>query len=475
MAQKSVTSGFLWKTMEQYGVIGTQFILQMFLARILNPEDYGVVAIVIIFVSLSNIFVQSGLGTALIQKKEINEVEISSVFNFSFVIAAFLYILLWILSPYIANYFNMPELKSLLKVASSSIFFNSLNSIQSAILTRELKFKTFFFSSLISLIVSGSIAVVLAIKGFGVWALVFQQVLGCFLTCIVLTYNTRWLPKRHFQLKKISQLLNYGWKVLAVKLVDEIFVQIRTFVIGKTYNSRSLSFYNRGMQFPNLLVKSIDGSLRSVLFPVLSKNQDDPTSIRRLVSTVLSLSTFIVFPLLTLLAFTSPFLIELLLTKKWLGCVPLLQIFCVYFATWPIITCCEQVLYATNKTTTLVKIESIRKILDLFTLFVTVSLGVNYIALGVVVVSLLSIPIYVFSIHKQIDYSIFQILKDISASLFISIASGLAMWVINLDLDIILVLFSKLLIGALAYLFMSSIFNKTVFSNFISQVKRLKH
>ena len=431
MRRESATRGFAWKTFEQFGVMAIQFVLQLVLARILMPEAYGVVAIVTIFSSFINIIMQCGLSSALVQKKQITDIEISSIFNISFLVGVFLYVALFLLSPFIAIFFKMDDLKVLLRVLSISVFPGLFSSVQTALLRRKLQFKAVFFASLISVSLSGVIGIVMANYGYGAWALVGQQLsYGISFSAILFMWE-RWYPKFVLDIKCVKPLFQYGWKVLLTNLIDDFVINLRSFVIGRKYDANSLAFFNRGKSFPDLLIRSINGSMQAVLLPVLSLEQDNEVRMRELVRICISVSTFAIYPLLTLMAFCAPTLIPFLLTEKWMPAVVYLQIFCLYYASWPITTSNIEALYAKGASGLVLKLETIRKIVDVLILCISMHFGMDGIAWGVAVVSILSVPLYLLPAQRQIGYSIGRQLRDISANIFISLILGVYVYFLN--------------------------------------------
>lgn len=413
MAQKNATVGFAWKTMEQYGVMGIQFILQLMLARILEPEVYGVVAIVMMFIAFSNVFIQKGFSTALVQKKEISKEDISSVFYVSLVIAAFFYSLIFFSASAIAGFFNMPELVGLLRVMCIGLFPGVYSSIQNALLRRDINFKVAFFASTISVSVSGGVAIWMAYHGYGVWALAAQQLIYCFLVVIVQYFQCRWYPMLHCNLNRVKYFWSFGWKVLVTGLINEIFVELRTMIIGKMYTKADLSFYNRGRQFPHLLMNSINGSLQAVLLPKFSTVQDNKTVICNMLKISISTSYFVLMPILVMLAFCAEPLVSVILTDKWLPCVPFLQLYCLYYVAWPLTSSCTQAIYAVGHSGIIMKLEGFRKTLDVLALLISVQFGALWIAVGAVLVELITFPLFVLPLRRLIGYSVWKQVREL--------------------------------------------------------------
>lgn len=423
MAKREVSNAFLWKALERYCVMGINFLLQLLLARLLSPNDFGVVAILGIFISFSNIFVQSGLSTALVQKKEIKDSEISAVFNFSLLIAIFIYLLIYASAPFLSNFFGMPALSSQLRILSLTIFPYFFNSLQTSLLRRQLKFKSLFICTCLAIVISGVSAVLMALKGLGVWALVLQQFIYSIAISLSLFYFVRWLPRPNFHFKEIRSMIDYGAKVLATSLVNEFFVELRTIIIGRMYNPAALAFFNRGRSFPDLGTKSIVNSLQAILLPVLAQHQENKDIQKNVVRKTILIGSFIVWPLLGIICICGRPFISLCLTDKWLPCVFYIYVFSVYFASWPIETVNLQLFYANGKSGTVLRLESFRKVFDLAILLATMWFGVKWIALGASVVSIISLPVYMYPAGKDIGYGIRHQLLDVIPCLTITAVS----------------------------------------------------
>lgn len=453
MSGQTASNGFIWKSLEQYSVIVIQFILQIILARIIEPSAYGIVAIVNVFISFSNVIIHSGFSVALVREKKIDREDIDSVFNCSLSVAVLIYIVIYFTSPLIAKYYHLSVLSPLLRILGLGIFLHILSSIQIALFMRKLKFKSMFYATLISIVVSGVISIFLALNGWGVWSLAAHQILSAIISIIVLYHKEKWFPHLYINFKRINKLISFGWKVFLTNIVDELFANIRTLVIGKKFNSATLSYFNRGRSLPDLLVKSINGSLQAVLLPVLSSNQEKKDVIKAVLKKTITISCFVLFPLLTILATCGENIIMLLLGKKWLPATFFLQVCCIYFATWPLITSNTQALYATGHSETVLKIESIRKSIDILILIATIPLGIKAITYGMALVSILSVPLYLSQTNKICGYSALQQYKDIVGAVLLSIGTGLCVMLINnLKINYIGLLLIKIVVGLTFYI-----------------------
>ncbi len=410
--------GLIWKFLERVGSQGISFVVSLVLARLLMPSDYGVIAMITIFISLANVFAQCGLGTALIQRRDIENDDFSSVLVLSCMIAIVIYCLLFISAPYIAGFYGMPILSPVLRVLALKVLIAPFTSVQESIVSRNMQFKKLFYSSLGAALPSGVIGIVMAGLGFGVWALVAQQLSEAFFMFVIMWVTVRWRPRLVFRVKRVKVLFSYGWKILLSKLIDTLYLNIRSLIIGKLYSSDMLGFYDKGWQFPAFITTNIDGSIQSVMLPVLSKVQEQKQQAKAIMRRSITLSSFLMFPLMAGLAACAKPLITLVLTDKWLPCVPFLQIGCAVFATQPIHTANLQAINAMGRSDIFLKLEIIKKIFGLAVIAVTAPMGVYAIALGSVFAGVVSTLINAFPNKRILNYGYIEQIKDLLPSLF---------------------------------------------------------
>ncbi|MDD2494669.1 MAG: lipopolysaccharide biosynthesis protein [Tissierellia bacterium] len=448
-----VLSGLLWKFMERGGTQGIQFIVQIILARLLLPGDYGIIALVIIFTSIASVFVQSGLNTALIQKKDADEVDFSSVFYLSFSIALIIYIILFFVTPYIAKFYEIPQITPVFRVLSFTLFFGAFNSIQNAVISRNLQFKKLFFSSTGAILISGIVGIYMAYAGYGVWALVGHQLSNQLFVTLILWLTVKWRPSLLFSLERLKQLFSFGWKLLLSRLIHIIYRELRSLIIGKMYNPAMLGFYNRGELFPSYLVGNIDGSIQSVMLPVLSSQQDNRPRVKDMMRRGIVTSSFVIFPMMVGLAVTAEPLITILLTEKWLPCVPFLQIFCVFYSLMPIHTANLQAINALGRSDIYLKLEIIKIIIGLSILLVTLFYGVYAIALGQALSGIVFSFVNAYPNKKLLDYSYKEQWRDIYPSFLLSLVMGAVVYSLRLlGLSVILTLTIQICAGVILYL-----------------------
>ena len=459
--------GMLWKFLERFGTVGIQFIIQIILARLLSPDDYGAIAMITVFITVSNVFVQNGFNTALIQRQDVTEDDYSSVFWISIVVALICYIVLFTFSPFIAIFYNMPVLNPVLRVLGLVLFFGAYNSIQIAKISKEFKFKKLFYSSLIGTFISGGIGILLAINGFGVWTLVFQQLLNQIIISFVLYFQIEWKLKFIVDIERVKLLFRFGSRLLISSLIDVIYNNIYNLVIGKIYNSTTLGYYNRADQFPNLIVSNVNGSIQSVILPALAEYQDNKPRVKEMMRKAMTLSSYLVFPLMTGIAACAEPIIKLLLTDKWLPCVPYLRLLCFSYMLWPIHTANLQSINALGHSEIFLKIELIKKIIGISVLILSAPFGVFVMVSMKVVTSIIST--FINSFPNKFD---------LLPTFIISVIMGILVYVTdNLINTISLGLLPRLILdiitGIITYVILSLITKNKNFKYFLNILKKI--
>ncbi|WP_417898744.1 lipopolysaccharide biosynthesis protein [Bacillus haimaensis] len=453
LTKAKVISSLFWKLLERGGTQGIQFIVTIVLARLLLPEEFGLIVLVTIFITIAGVFVQSGFNTALIQKKNSDEVDFSSVFYLSLLVASLLYIGLFFIAPIAAAFYEEPQLTTVLRIQSLTLFFGAINSIQIAVVSKKLEFKKLFISSLGAMIVSATAGIMMAYAGFGVWSLVVQHLSNQLLVTIILWFTVKWRPTLLFSFARIKTLFAFGWKVLVSSLLDTLYINLTSLFIGKMYSSATLGFYNRGEQFPKLIVSNINGSIQSVMFPTLSSNQDNIKRVKDIVRRSIVTSSFIVFPVMVGMAAVAEPLVNIVLTEKWLPAVPFLQIFCASYALWPIHTANLQAINALGRSDIFLKLEIFKKLLGLVVIAISIPFGAYAMAFGVFVVSIISTFINAYPNLKLIDYRYREQWKDIIPSLILSIIMGMVVYSIQwIGMTEALTLIVQIIVGIVIYI-----------------------
>ena len=432
MVKGNVVKNFIWRFAERCGAQIVTFIVSILLARILSPEDYGTIALVTVFTSILQVFVDSGLGTALIQKKNADDLDFSSVFYFNFIVCILLYIVMFLGAPYIAVFYNNMELVPIIRTISITIVISGIKGIQQSYVSRNMLFKRFFFSTLGGTIFSAIIGITMAYLGFGVWALVAQQLSNAAIDTMILWITVRWRPKLMFSWKHLINLLSFGWKLLVSSLLDTVYNNLRNLIIGKIYSSSDLAFYNQGDKFPKVIVTNINTSIDSVLLPAMSGVQDDHMRVKNMTRRAIKTSTYIMAPLMMGLAFCATPIVDLVLTDKWLPCVPFLQVFCVTYMFWPIHTANLNAINSMGRSDIFLKLEILKKVIGLVLLFISMKISVMAMAYSLLISGLLSQVINSWPNQKLLNYGYLEQLKDILPSIFLAVLMGFLVSLIQL-------------------------------------------
>ena len=330
------TKGVLWSSIERFSVQGIQFVIMIIMARLLTPEDYGLVGMLTIFLAVSQSLIDSGFSQALIRKQNRTEVDNSTVFYFNIAVGLALYLLFYISAPWVADFYGLPELSLVMRVVCLGIIFNSLAVVQRALLTVRIDFKTQAKASLIAAVISGMAGIILAYTGFGIWALVCQQLVNLGINTLLLWIFSKWKPMRTYSWKSFRELFSFGSKLLASGLLDTTYNNIYPIVIGKVFSAGDLGHYTRAQQFSVFPSSNITGILQRVTYPVLCSIQNDIDRLRGVYRKFLKLSAYVVFPLMTGLAAVSFPFIRIVLGEKWIFCAVLLQIICFSMMWYPI-------------------------------------------------------------------------------------------------------------------------------------------
>lgn len=449
----SVLSSLFWKSLERGGVSGIQLIIQIILARLLLPEDYGIIALIVVFISISQTFVQSGLGTALIQKREVTDEDYSSVFYLTLLVALGFYSILFLAAPFIAAFYNQPLITPILRVLGLTLFFGAVNTIQNAVIARKFQFKKLFVSSVGAVLLSGVVGIAMAYTGYGVWALVGQQFTAITVLCAIMWLTVKWRPKLLFSLARVKELFSFGWKLLVSGLIDVTYNNLSILVIGKLYPANMLGFYTKGQEFPNLLVTNINSSIQAVMFPAYARCQDNRVQVKQIMRRALVTSSFLVFPAMAGLAAVAKPLVLLLLTEKWLFAVPFLQIFCAVYALWPIHTVNLQAINALGRSDVFLKLEIIKKALGLSVLAFTIPIGIYAIALGMVVTGIIATFINAYPNKLLLDYSVTEQWKDLMPALILSLLMCIVTYsVLFLGQPVWVTLILQIGVGVLVYM-----------------------
>ena len=457
---KLVTSNLIWRFLERIGAQGVTFIVSIILARLLDPELYGTIALVTVFTAIVQVFVDSGLGSALVQKKDADDLDFSSVFYFNLFFCLILYALMFVSAPLISRFYSRPELTSLVRVLGLTLVISGLKNVQQAYVSRHMIFKKFFFATLGGTIGAALVGIWMAWRGYGVWALVAQNLFNKTVDTIILWLTVKWRPRKMFSFERLKGLLRYGWKLLVSALLETIYRELRSLIIGKKYTSEDLAFYNRGAQFPNLIVTNINASIDSVLFPTMSAEQDNKARVRTMTRRAIKTSTYLMMPLMMGLAVCAESIVSLVLTDKWLPCVFFLRIFCFTYAFYPVHTANLNAIKAMGRSDLFLRLEIVKKIVGLIALGATMFISVKAMALSALVTSVLSQIINSWPNRKLLDYHYGDQIMDMIPQISLSCFMGACVFAIGLSsMASLPLLLIQVPTGAIIYIVGSKLFH----------------
>ncbi len=454
VSRKDVLSSFSWSYAEKFSSQIVGFILSIILARLLAPEDYGKLSLVNIFIAIMSAVTLTGFGSALIQKKDATNVDFSSMLFVSFGISLAAYGVLFLCAPLI-SWLLAEDITAYLRVASLSLVFASVNTVQHAYVIRKMQFYKLFVATMVAAVVSAAVGITMAYNGFGVWALVAQHLSSGVTNTVVFAFISGWKPQLVLSKASVAQTYQFGWKLTVSSVMDAIYRQLRSLCIGKKFSTADLAYYDRGNQYPNLIVNNIDTSIASVLAPALARKQDDLPNLKKMMQRGVKTSSVILFPLLIGLAVCAEPLVLLMLTEKWLPCVPYLQILSFALMLKPIQTANIQGIIAIGRSDIYLKIQTINKLIGIAIIAITVFFfdSVLVIAAGELLSYILFAFVNVYPNVKYIRYSVREQAADILPQMIIAGIMGAAVYAIGqLQLHAALLLVLQIASGAVIYI-----------------------
>lgn len=452
---KKIATGMVWRLGEKLSAQIVSLVVSITLARILSPEDYGAVAIVMVFISIADIFVTSGISTSLIQKKDATDLDFSTVFYCGLVLSIVLYLVLFLVAPIISRVYQLPVLTNVIRVFAIKLPISAFNSVQNAIVSRKLDFKKFFYATLMGTIISGVVGIAMAVRGFGVWALVVQYLTNSIIDTLVLFFTLKWIPKKEFSVEAAKPLVSYGWKIMATDLIGQIFNQVNSFVIGLWYSAKDLAFYTQGKKYPDLVDNTLSGTLNSVLFPAMSQ-QDTKESIINIRRKSMCILEYILFPLMIGMTVIADNMIEVLLTRKWIDSVFYVRVSCLYALVGILGITLVQEIKAIGRSDISLKIELIKKPIFLVVVFICMQFGVEAVACSLLINQIIAFVINMIPVKKYIGFNILDHIEDATPSFVISMIMGVVVYFVSfLNYEKIVVLILQVLVGSATYIGLS--------------------
>ncbi len=469
-------SSLLFKLLESFGMQGVAFVVSLILANFLSAEDYGFLGMLTVFIAFSQVFVQSGLNTSLIQKKDADETDISSAFWFSLAVAAGLYALLFAFAPFLCGLMHRPEAAGALRVLALLLFPGALVSIQGAAVARQMQFRKMMLCSLLATVLSGAVGIGMAAAGLRHWALVGQQLTNQCTLAILLLIFVPWRPRLLFSWQRITGLLRYGWKLLVSGILETGYVNLRSLVIGLKYDDAALGYFTRGKQFPELVMNAVNGSIQSVMLPVLSEQQDDMPRMKQMMRRTVKVSSFAVLPLMAGLAAVAAPMVTLLIGEKWLPCVPFLQICCIDFAFYPIHTANLQAINAMGRSDVFLKLELIKKSYGVVILLIALFCFDTPLAIawGAAISTVLSAFVNASPNKKLLKYGYLEQMRDVLPSALCALVMfGVVSLAGQMALPPILLLPVQIVIGVAVYVLLALVTKNDSMPYLLAMVKKL--
>ena len=468
-------SGFIWKFLEKFVATGVQFVLGIVIARIISPEEYGIVGELVIFTQLCDVIILQGVTSALIQKKNADQVDYSSVFFVNLAVSLILYVILVVTSPLMVIYFKQPVLKEMMPIFGLIVIVGAFGAVPNAVLSKALDFKKSFFRNLSNYGVQAVVGITFALNGFGAWSVVWSKLAGTLVGVIVLSITVGWKPSKTFSFARIKGLFGYGSKVLVTNLLNTLFNNIQPLIVGGFFSSGMLGYYQRGQQIPSAIMTAVDGSLNEVLFPTLSNIQDQKERLKLMMRRSMTVSMFIVFPFLFGLIVTAEPLIRVLLKDKWIPCIPFMQLTCIICMFWPL-SARTQALNALGQSKVTMKLSIISKTLTVIMVLASIRISIYAMMISSIIASTITFWITSYYVNKYIGYSLKEVLKDIAVPLSLSAAMGGIVYCVHfLGLNDYLTLLIQIPLGVIVYVGASKLFHVESLDYILTMVKRLLH
>lgn len=470
--QHKALIGTIWSFLERFSVQGIQFVVMIIMARQLTPDDYGLVSMLTIFIALSQTLVDCGFSNALIRKQDRSEIDNSTVFFFNIAVGIILYFILFFAAPLIALFYHQPILVPITRLISLSVIINSLVVVQKSILTIKIDFKSQTAASFCGVVISGIVGIYMAFNGYGVWAIVWQQLLNLSVNTLMLWILTKWHPILVYSWKSFKQLFGFGSKLAISGIIDTLYNNIYLIVIGKLFNASDLGYYTRASQFAQFPSSNFTGIIQRVTYPIFCSFQDDITRLRNIYRRSIRLSAFIIFPLMILLAAVAKPLILILLNEQWYFSIILLQILCFSMMWYPIHSLNLNLLQVQGRSDLFLKLEIIKKIIGISILCITIPIGLVAMCIGSIVSSILCLIVNTHYTGKLIQVGFLVQMKDILPTLLYSLSMGLLVfWIVTITPGLWMKLIVGVAVGLLYFIIVNKLTNSSDLKEAIAMIK----
>ena len=472
---KNVAVSMFWSFMERIAAQVVSVIVGIILARLLTPDEYGIISIVMIFITLCDVFVTSGFGTALVQKKEVSSVDYNTTFWLSFGISLVLYIILFFFAPHIARFYYLELLTPIIRVFGIRLILTSLNTIQIAKVQREMAFKKYFISTISGTVVSCVIGVAMAFSGYGVWALVAQYLSNTFTATVIFSFVCGWLPRFQFSFQKVKEIWRFGSKVLGANLIRTGVLEMQSFLVGKCFGAADLAVMDQGKKYPSLLVSNVNSSISNVMLPFFSKSQDRMDALKENLRRTIKISNFILAPLLLGFCAVAPTFVDVFLTSKWSACIPYIQIFSIMYLTRPLTMICHQVLLAINKAGVAMWLMVVINSVTLGGALISALLlkDMFCIAVFLLIADIIALVGFMISMKIYLSWRIKEQLIDVLPPILRAVIMCLIVWSLPYYFKVsgVVLLVLQILVGVVIYIALSALFRDDSFLWFFRKVK----
>ena len=470
--KEKVLSNLIWRFLERSGAQLVSFVVTVIIARIVSPNEYGIVALITVFIQVLGVFTDSGLATSLIQKKDADQLDFSTVFFANVLLAIVMYFLLFGTAPIISNFYKESSMTPMIRIAGISLLIGGVKNVQQAYVSRNMLFKKFFFSTLGGTIVAAAVGIVMAYLEFGSWALIIQGLVNASIDTLILFITVEWRPDFKFSYRRFRSLFSFGGKMLVSSILDTLYSNLRQLIIGKMYSTEDIAYYNKGKHIPNLIVVNINISIDSVLLPVMSNVQTEINKVKELTRKSIKVCVYCMAPMMIGLCVIAEPLIRLLLTEKWLFAVPYMRIFCIYYIFYPIQTANLNAIQALGRSDLFLKLELCKKVVGIVVLIVSMKYGVLAMAYSMLLTCFTGQIINSWPNKKLLGYSYLAQIKDILPSLIVSIGMGTIVYCINFfNLSDVVTLFIQIITGCGIYICASKCLNMDSYTYLLSMVK----
>ncbi|MGN0616203.1 lipopolysaccharide biosynthesis protein [Ruminococcus flavefaciens] len=474
MKRDTVVTNLFWRLGERFGAKMVQFLVQMILAKMLAPEIWGTIGLILIFIEILQVFIESGLGNALIQKKDADDLDFSTVFYFNCVICGAAYLLMFFAAPLIAWFYKAPELTSAIRVMSLVLVVSGLKNVQQAYVSKNMLFKRFFFATLIGTVTAAVIGIAMAYFGFGLWAIIAQNLINVTIDTCILWITVKWRPKKAFSFQRLKQLYSFGWKLFASSLMEVIYLKLRGLIIGRKYSKEDLAYYTYGEYFPQFITSILNSSIDSVLLPSMSSVQDSRENVKNMTRRAIKIGTYILMPFMVGIMVCAGPVVRIVLTEDWLPVIPYLRILCISYAFMPIHTANLNAIKAIGRSDTYLKLEIIKKFVDFASILATMFISVKAMVYGVLVASIISQVINAWPNKKLLNYSYLEQVADMIPQIIASTIMGAVIYLINLvDIHYLLMLAIQVPLGVIVYIICSKLMHIDSFDYLLDVIKSL--